>query len=154
MDQPPPEDLLRDLIDHTEASRDVLHGVKRPHDNETTDEPQAKRDKLGEELERMFASHPSLVSNTVPSSSSAFTTVAAGVDNTPTTNGTSAAGSGNQITAVGSRGTLPIRASRRRLLHLGHGTDMSLNEIPEASEPTTSNSGDDKSEHSSDGQEV
>lgn len=55
----PQEDVLIDLIATTEASRTavdgLLHGLKRPHDGESTAEPSPKRDKLGEELEQMMA---------------------------------------------------------------------------------------------------
>lgn len=37
------------------AVDDFLHGLKRPHDGESTGEPSPKRDKLGEELEQMMA---------------------------------------------------------------------------------------------------
>ncbi|KAM7202892.1 hypothetical protein V8F33_002550 [Rhypophila sp. PSN 637] len=55
----PQEDLLIDLISPTEPGSssvdDLFHGLKRPHDGETTGEPSPKRDKLGEELEQMMA---------------------------------------------------------------------------------------------------
>lgn len=53
----PQEDVLIDLITATESSRnsldELLHGLKRPHDGESTGEPSPKRDRLGEELEQM-----------------------------------------------------------------------------------------------------
>ncbi|KAK4039098.1 hypothetical protein C8A01DRAFT_47371 [Parachaetomium inaequale] len=149
-DRPPPEDLLRDLIEITESSSDAisgaLQGVKRPHDDETADEPLAKRDKLGEELERMFAAHPSSVLITVSSGSSAYSASAATARPTTANDAPTTTPSDPRGTR-GLSNTLPIRIPRRRLPPLGNGTTMSRSGIPEASEPESS--GDDDSEHSS-----
>ena len=53
------EDILRDLITET-SEKDTeasYRGVKRSRDNESADEPLAKRDKLSEELELMSTYH-------------------------------------------------------------------------------------------------
>ncbi|KAK4156536.1 hypothetical protein C8A00DRAFT_12552 [Chaetomidium leptoderma] len=154
-DQPDPEDMLRDLIDATQSSSDAisaaLHGVKRPHDDEATDEPLAKRDKLGEELERMSASHPTRVSNTAPFSSSEVSTLGTTTySSTTTTNGAPPATSGIPTANRGGPAQLPIRTLRRRLPHRGNGTFMSRSGIPEASEPGSSSDGE--SERAFDGQ--
>jgi hypothetical protein len=148
-DQPPPEDLLRGLIDATEptddAANSLLHGVKRPHDDEATDEPLAKRDKLGEELERMSAAHPAPASIAVASGSPTLST------RTPTPsavpiNAATAPGPGEPTVTLGTRGRLPVR---RRPPHLSIGTPISRSAIPEGNEKTGSS--DDESGHSSDG---
>ncbi|KAK3294784.1 uncharacterized protein B0H64DRAFT_375533 [Chaetomium fimeti] len=119
----------------------ALHGVKRPHDDETTDEPVAKRDKLGEELDRMFASNPSPVSTAVSSGSSAFSLPASTAHPTPT-NGPSASGPSDPTAPSRTRDTLPIRPARRRLPRVGNGTAMSRSGIPETSEPASSSDND------------
>jgi hypothetical protein len=140
----PPEDLLRGLIDATDPDNDtisnVLQGVKRPHDDETADEPMAKRDKLGEELDRMFALNPSPISTTTSSGSAAFSISAATAYPTPT-DGPSTGGPSDPIAPSRTRGTLPIRA-RRRLPRVGNGTPMSRSGIPETSEPASSSDDD------------
>lgn len=124
-DQPPPspEDLLRDLIDIPESTGDVirsfLHGVKRPHNNDDdddmADEPQPKRDKLGEELESM--SGPSYLPSSivVSSGSLAFSLLAASAPTVPTSD----PGPSTPTT----RSTLPLRPPRRRPLHSANRTD-------------------------------
>ncbi|KAH6635289.1 hypothetical protein B0J18DRAFT_43084 [Chaetomium sp. MPI-SDFR-AT-0129] len=130
-DQPPPspEDVLRDLIDIPESTGDVirsfLHGVKRPHndddDDDMADEPQPKRDKLGEELESMSGPNYSLSSIVVSSGSSPFSFLAASTPTVPTrTVPTSDAGPSTPPT----RTTLPLRPPRRRPLHLTNRTDV------------------------------
>jgi hypothetical protein len=133
----------------SDAISGTAHGVKRPHDDEPADEPLAKRDRLGEELDRLFAEHPAQVSNTMPSSSSALSTWAT-TASAPLANGTPTTAPGDPAITTGTRGTFPIRASRRRPFQLVNGTTMSRNGIPEASEPATSVG--DESDHSSSGQ--
>ncbi|KAK4126131.1 hypothetical protein N657DRAFT_568213 [Parathielavia appendiculata] len=148
----PPEDLLRDLIDATESSSvaisGCLHGVKRPHDDETADEPLAKRDKLGEELERMSAAHLAAVSTLVAPASSAFPAAAAR-PYAPPANGSPLPDHGDPTVGMGTRGRLPIRPSGRRPQHPSNGTHLSRNSIPEGHEQASHC--DDESERSSDG---
>ncbi|AEO55246.1 hypothetical protein MYCTH_40310, partial [Thermothelomyces thermophilus ATCC 42464] len=146
----PPEDVLRGLVVvSSEPASAALHGVKRPHDDETADEPLAKRDRLGEELERMFALHPSAVPPApapAPAlsagSSSAFSTSATVAHPATPANGAAATRLPPHPTAVGrSAGTLPIRPGRQRLPRLGNGTAISRNRIPEESEPPSPSDG-------------
>jgi len=53
------EDILRDLITETSEkdTKQSYRGVKRSRDDESADEPLAKRDKLSEELELMSTHH-------------------------------------------------------------------------------------------------
>lgn len=114
--------MLRDLIAATEpeggAASSALHGVKRPHDDEGADEPLAKRDRLGEELERMAASSTPTgsLSTTVPSTSidtsPSPTLVDAPIDN-----------HADQPAAAGTRDALPVRARRRRSPQPREGTE-------------------------------
>ncbi|KAK4103603.1 hypothetical protein N658DRAFT_281147 [Parathielavia hyrcaniae] len=129
----PPEEVLRDLIDVTELSRDAilgsLRGVKRAHDDEeTADEPLAKRDKLGEELEGMSAAPLAPVSTFVATASSAFPTATAG-SYPPAANGSPLPGHGDPTAGGGARGRLPIRPSERRHQRLSNGTGISRNPI-------------------------
>ncbi|KAK4109851.1 hypothetical protein N656DRAFT_800436 [Canariomyces notabilis] len=110
-DRAPAEDVLRDLvIAVTEpggnSSSDVLfHGIKRPHDDEVADEPLAKRDRLGEELDELAASHREASSTTVSPASPATLTWSV---------------------TVGVRTTLPVRPNtRRRRQKLVNGTESS-----------------------------
>ncbi|KAH6856551.1 hypothetical protein B0I37DRAFT_412469 [Chaetomium sp. MPI-CAGE-AT-0009] len=126
---------------NNDAISNVLQGVKRPHDDETTDEPVAKRDKLGEELDRMFASNPSPIPTAVSSGSSAFSISAATAYPAPT-NGPSTSRPSDPTSPGRTRTMLPIRAARRRLPRVGNGTAMSRTGIPEASEPSSSSDND------------
>ncbi|KAL2023410.1 hypothetical protein VTK56DRAFT_2767 [Thermocarpiscus australiensis] len=124
-DPAPAEDVLRDLITVTELSSnamvDILHGMKRPHDDEVADGPPAKRDKLGEELEEMSASCPAHVPIPTPPVSS----VSSASVNTPypsTTHGAPTNDLTGQTVIMGARSTLPVRTSRRQLPQLGNGT--------------------------------
>jgi len=57
-DRPPAEHFLRGLIAPTDATNvfaDASQILKRHHDGESADEPRPKRDKLGDELEKMHA---------------------------------------------------------------------------------------------------
>ncbi|AEO66822.1 9c3cd026-1ee0-42b1-b286-945124d990a7 [Thermothielavioides terrestris] len=149
----PAEDLLRDLIAVTEvinsALNGALHGVKRPHDDKADDEPLAKRDKLGEELERMAASHPAEVAASALPGSPGFSTSAAAAYNGAANNGPAAIQSDLRLPPR-TRNALPARARRRRRPGLGNGTATVLGGIPESDEPVSP--GDDGSEHSSGGQ--
>ncbi|EAQ88028.1 predicted protein [Chaetomium globosum CBS 148.51] len=141
----PPEDLLRGLIEDTDLNNDTtnnaLQGLKRPHDDETADEPLAKRDKLGEELDRLFALNPSPVSATASSGSATFSISAAAAYPSPI-DGPSIGGPPGPTVPSRTRGTLPIRAARRRLPRVGNGTVMSRSGIPETSEPASSSDND------------
>ncbi|KAL2153274.1 hypothetical protein VTH82DRAFT_4429 [Thermothelomyces myriococcoides] len=143
-DQPAPEDVLRDLV--AESSEPALHGVKRPHDDETTDEPSAKRDKLGEELERMSsAQHPLAVpAPSLAAGSAAFSFTSAPVGHPAPTDDGPADTRLLHSTDVGwtsSSGTLPIRSGRHHLPRLGNGTPISRNGMPEELEPLSSSEG-------------
>ncbi|KAL2167133.1 hypothetical protein VTG60DRAFT_1652 [Thermothelomyces hinnuleus] len=151
-DPTPAEDVLRGLLVESSepasaATSAALHGVKRPHDDETADEPLAKRDRLGEELERMFALHPSAVpaAPVLSAGSSTFLTSATVAHPAPA-NGAAATRLPPHPTAVGrsSAGTLPIRPGRQRLPRLGNGTTISRNRIPEESEPSSPSDCDSK----------
>lgn len=150
-DRPPAEDLLRDLIAVTEAADDVVngapHGVKRQHDDETGDEPFPKRDKLGEELERMSATLPAPAPPTIipePSARSAITATT----NDPAANFSSSVGLDVPELTLGPQGTLPIRARRRGLPGLDSGTGAPLDGLTESHGPVSS--GGDGSDRSSD----
>ena len=139
-DRAAPEDVLRGLIEASELSdaaiRGVLHGVKRPHDDESADEPSAKRDKLGEELERMSASYQSAVPTSASSAgSSTFLTSVTAAHPRPLANGASNTGLPRPSVGGGTSGALPIRPQGRRPPRLGNGTTMSRSGIPEVSEP-------------------
>ena len=145
-DRPPAEDLLRDLIAVTESSSNATsnaaHGVKRPHDDEAADEPLPKRDKLGEELDQMFASHPTHASIMEPSVSMAPSASA----NTPypqTTDATSTPNPSESTVTLGTLNTLPIRATARRLRRLGNGTGTPHGRPSEHRGPASSSSDDD-----------
>ncbi|KAK4251557.1 hypothetical protein C7999DRAFT_27974 [Corynascus novoguineensis] len=150
----PPEDVLRGLIEANELSdaaiRAVLHGVKRPHDDEPADEPSAKRDKLGEELERMSASYQSAVPTSASSagSSTVLSSVTA-AHPPPLANGASNAGLPRPSVGGETSGALPIRPQGRRPPRLGNGTTMSRSGIPEVSEPPSPS--DENSKHSFNG---
>lgn len=145
-DCPPHEDYLRDLIPVTGFSIDAVrggqHGVKRPHDDEATDEPQAKRDKLGEELERMSAPPSAPVAVMAASPSPAVSASAL-----PTMNGSQIVVPGDRPLVSRIRDALPIRHPAQRPPRLGSGTAMSRNGIPEALEPPL----DHETDHSADG---
>ncbi|KAL2133905.1 hypothetical protein VTI74DRAFT_1470 [Chaetomium olivicolor] len=135
-DRPAAEDVLRDLIAVTEsgsnATTAALHGVKRPHDDEASDEPCPKRDKLGEELDRMVALPPattSLPASTAPSAGSTLqpTIYPAIADGTSR--------SSDWIGPTAARGRLPIRAPRRPLPPLGNGTAVSHGSLLDLNEP-------------------
>ncbi|KAK4134254.1 hypothetical protein BT67DRAFT_313085 [Trichocladium antarcticum] len=129
------EDLLRDLIVVTESSSNAAsnppHGVKRPHDDDAAGEPIPKRDKLGEELDQMSASHPvhtSAIEPSIPVASSAI--------------------------PPGMRNTIPTRATTRRLQRRGNGVEtLRGGAFPEHPDSTTSSS-DEGSEQLSDNQET
>lgn len=99
----PQEDVLIDLITATEPGRnsvdELLHGLKRPHDGESTGEPSPKRDKLGEELEQMVVE-------------------ATGENQTALNTDTTASSSaplddGGSVPSAGLRRVLPMRHARR-----------------------------------------
>ncbi|KAL2260539.1 hypothetical protein VTK26DRAFT_5425 [Humicola hyalothermophila] len=152
-DQPSAEDLLRDLIAATgsgsTAAADALHGVKRPHDGEASGEPSAKRDKLGEELERMAASNPvahaSVNENSttisLPSSSALMPLVhphAASDTATPS----------ESTFTMGTRGALPMRPARRRQpqRETENGTGASRGDSPASSDQYNSSRDGDSGE--------
>lgn len=148
-DQTPPEDLLRDLIAVLEASKNAAseasHGVKRPHDDDDdgdADEPRAKRDKLVEELDRMFASHPapspaagapvSLVSSASGTASYSHPPgSAANID------------PGGPTAAPGTQRTLPVRTALQPLSRLGSGAETYSHGAPDPPDPGSSSSGSD-----------
>ncbi len=148
--QPPHEDYLWDLISVTGSSADTdrgsQHGVKRPRDDETVDEPLAKRDKLCEELERMSAPGSAPFSAMAASPSPAVSASANG-----SANGTQLTVPGDQPLTSRARDAFPHRHPVRPL-RLGSGTVMSRNGIPEALEPPvgrpeTDHSADDRGTH-------
>ncbi|KAL2158979.1 hypothetical protein VTH06DRAFT_3009 [Thermothelomyces fergusii] len=115
-----PEDVLRGLLaessepDSAVSGAAALHGVKRPHDEETADEPLPKRDRLGEELERMSALHPPAApAPPLSAGSSAFLTSAAVAHPAPVRGAADARLP--RPAAVGTTaGTLPIRPGRQQ----------------------------------------
>ena len=140
-------DLIVPTSSTSDATREALHGVKRPRDDETMDEPHAKRDKkrdeLGEELDQMCADHPGPASTTVASTSSqapVYVSPANGPRNT---------GPGGSTAGLATGGALPLRIPRERPSPRVSGAAGSHGGIPEASEPASS-SGDER-EHSADG---
>lgn len=116
-DRAPPEDLLRDLIAVTESSNNAtsaaLHGVKRPHDGQAADEPLAKRDKLGEELDKLFASHP-VHASSMGSSVSMVSSASVNTTYHRTTNGGSTPNPSESTVTPGTRNALPIRTTTLR----------------------------------------
>lgn len=146
-DRPPPEDLLRDLIAATDLSSDAvrsaLHGVKRPHDDETNDEPVAKRDKLGEELEWMFSAQPTPLPASVAARSSAMSVPPAAAPVSLPHRAQASSSSGNLPVRLATQDTLPLRIPRRRPVRLPNAAVMSNGGIPDGLEPTSS-SGDEK----------
>ena len=141
-------DLIVPTSSSSDATRETLHGVKRPRDDETMDEPdepQAKRDKLGEELDQMCANHPGSASTTVASTSSASQ---APVNVSPA-NGPRNTGPGGSTAGLATGGALPLRIPRERPSPRVGGAAGSRGGIPEASEPASSSG--DETEHSADG---
>ncbi|KAL2175631.1 uncharacterized protein P884DRAFT_45421 [Thermothelomyces heterothallicus CBS 202.75] len=138
-DPTPPEDVLRGLVvvssePASAAASAALHGVKRPHDDETADEPLAKRDRLGEELERMSALHPSAVPPAPAPAPAPALSAGSSAFSTSTT-------IAHPAPANGAAAILPIRPGRQRLPRLGNGTAISRNRIPEESEPPSPSDG-------------
>ncbi|KAK3906901.1 hypothetical protein C8A05DRAFT_40352 [Staphylotrichum tortipilum] len=149
---PHPEDYLRDLISVPGSSINPVHGgqhgVKRPRDDEATDEPLAKRDKLGEELERMYASRLALASATAASLSPAVSASSlANTAHAPPATGIHLTVPGDRPLASTTRDVLPIRHPLQQPPRLGNGSAMSRGGIPEALEPPLGH----ETEHSADG---
>ncbi len=132
-----------DLIVPTSSSNDTtkktLHGVKRPRDDETTDEPDAKRDKLGEELDLMCADNPGPASTAVASTSSTSKAPAY----VSSANGPRNIGSGGSAAGLATGGALPLRIPRHRPSPRV-GTTRSRGELSEASEPASSSGNETK----------
>jgi hypothetical protein len=131
-DRAPAEDVLRDLvIAVTEpggnSSSDVLfHGIKRPHDDEVADEPLAKRDRLGEELDELAASHREASSTTVSPASPATLSWVNANQARPSPHEPASSNTTDQSVTVGVRTTLPVRPNtRRRRQKLVNGTESS-----------------------------
>ncbi len=138
-------DLIVPTSSGNDATKEALHGVKRSRDDETTDEPHAKRDKLGEELDQMCAVHPSPASSTVVSTLSSsrappYISPANGPQNTST---------GGSTAGLATGGALPLRIPGQRPSPRVGGIAGFRGGIPEASEPASSSS--DETEHLADG---